>query len=149
MSPREFAFVLSAKGQTTCLPRESENKGDGCEPRQTRPECGIGSHASETTQRFKQSIDDITYLLQSPESVSDAAFRRALCSLEAVPLPTGEFALAKCRLANAWVATNWGELGAASYELRLLVRWLKKQLSIVSTRGVLHRNTLHPSIGKC
>jgi hypothetical protein len=45
--------------------------------------------------------------------------------LEAMPLPTDEFALARCRLDNARRYLQYNERGAAQYELRLMMRGLR------------------------
>jgi len=46
---------------------------------------------------------------------------RVRARLEALPLPTGAFSLAVCRLDNARTYLRAGETGAAAYELRLLL----------------------------
>ena len=46
---------------------------------------------------------------------------RVRARLEALPLPTGAFALALCRLANARTYLRAAETGAAAFELRLLL----------------------------
>ena len=46
---------------------------------------------------------------------------RARACLQALPLSTGAFALAVCRLDNARTYLRAGETGAAAFELRLLL----------------------------
>ncbi len=87
-----------------------------------------------TTQLSLSPIDEIR--CQAVESIAsllnDATVRQPRFDkyrdlqtvLEALPLPTDEFAKAMNRFRNAQTYLNGGEWGAASYELRMLARSL-------------------------
>jgi hypothetical protein len=52
---------------------------------------------------------------------TESLLGRVRARLEALPLSTGAFALAVCRLDNARTYLRAGETGAAAFELRLLL----------------------------
>ena len=81
----------------------------------------------QSAQTARGSLTELTSkLLSRPQATegADQAFDEARLVLESLPLTTEEFATAINRLENARRYLQAGEHGAASSELRLMVRSL-------------------------
>ena len=74
----------------------------------------------ELYRLLAKCLHRVTHAIQGPEHQLDE-LHHACSLLEAMPLTTGEFALATSRLDNARRYFQSGESGAAHYELNLLL----------------------------
>src|SRR5687768_16453237 len=79
-------------------------------------------------RRFADALQHVSHLLESVEG-GDALpqeFASAGETLAGIPLTTEEYGVSSLRLANAVNYLEQGELGAARYELRILIGMLRR-----------------------